>query len=156
MSVAIHPEGTAELLAGQLAEMRAAGRGAMQQAVDVGGREMRQLAPGRIGQHIEEHVHARLGTVTGVVAPARDLAQIARMVDEGTGVYVDFHSPIRPVAARRAANPRAAVRVAPGVFRRSVKGQRPQRFVERAEQAAEPQVTGILERAADAAIAKLK
>lgn len=145
MTVTIHPQGTGELLVHQLTEFRKLARHAMKDATHVAAQEMRHLAPGSISEHIEERLGGGPGEVTGVVFPTE---YFAKYVDEGTGVYVEFHQPIAPKAARLQANPRAALKLGDGGFRKSVKGQPPQRFVERAKEHSRPQVERLLERPA--------
>ncbi len=149
----IHPPHTSQLLARQYDELRTEARAAMKQATTVAAEELRRLAPGHIGEHIEERIGSSPGMVTGTVFLTD---RGARFADEGTGIYVEFHEPIGVKPARRAANPRAAMQIAPGVFRRRVKGQRPQRFIERAAEAAEPRVDAILDRPASTVPGRLK
>lgn len=150
--VTIHPRGTADLLAHQLSEMRAAGRDAMRHAVHITHEEMSHLAPGHLSEDIAERVGSGAGSITGAVFPTPDWA---KYVDEGTGIYVEHHHPITPLASRAQGNPRAALKLKGGRFRRSVRGQRGQHFVQRTREHMEGPVGDILEKPAFTVTARL-
>jgi len=129
--------------------MKEEGRTAMRAAVNRAKDEMVALAPkghtGKLARRISATVRASQGGVSGGVVPREHYAP---MVNRGTGIYVEHHAPIRPLPARRR-KPNAALRFKDEggeiIFRRKAKGQKPTRFVQRAERMAEQPVLGLLD-----------
>lgn len=115
---------------------------AMHKAVDLAKAREAELAPGSIGEHINTTVRETLSGVTGTIRP-RDAK--AGFVDKGTGLYREHHSAI---TAKKAGPRQKMLKIAlPGgqvIYRRSVKGQKPQRFVAHTRDAVEAEVVEIL------------
>jgi len=142
------PEQVVRDLERTLPILEKAGAEAMRAAVDLTRDRMRENAPrGRTGR-LSENIAATVNhTQTGVSGTVRPREKYARYVDRGTGLQAEYHSKITPKAAR-AASGRAALKFADGTFRRSSKGQKPTRFIERTREAAAVEAQHLLEQGA--------
>lgn len=132
-------------------------RASMRRAVDVTRDRMVSMAPRRSGKlagSIGATVHATGEGVSGTVRPRE---RYAEFVERGTGEYVEHHARISPKAGRTARGGAALKFKGEGgtVFRRSVKGQKPQRFVERTRDDVLPHVEDLLAHGAELATRKL-
>lgn len=128
--------------------LREQGVKAMHLAVDLAKAREAELAPGTIAEKIGSTVRETQTGVTGTVRP-RD--ERAGFVDKGTGLYVEHHHRITP-KAKGGQGPKNLKITLPGgqvIFRRSVKGQRPQNFVAHTRDGVEAEVIEILNAGAE-------
>lgn len=144
----ITPEQVVRDLERTLPILEKAGAEAMHAAVDLTRDRMRGNAPrgrtGRLGENISATVNH---TQTGVSGTVRPREKYARYVDRGTGLQVEHHSRITPKAGRKAKGG-AALKFADGSFRRSSKGQKLTRFIERTREEAAVEAQHLLEQGA--------
>ncbi len=115
-------------------------RHAMQEAVDITHHRLSANAPKRSGAlagKITALVRVNSTGVTGIVRPRM---KYARYLDEGSGLYAEFHHPITP----KARGPRAALKFSDGSFRRSSKGTPPTHFIRRTREQVAQEVEDVL------------
>ncbi len=136
---------------------------AMTQARDIARDELRDEAPGRLGDAITGSVRKTPHGYRATVAPPRKqyhppgeatVAQVVRWVNRGTGTRRVGPGPKKPITGKRGV---LRPMVLPGGKKvRSVKGQAANPFVARAAARAEPRVRAAIEQTARHAADRLR
>lgn len=123
----------------------------MRAAVDLAVDRERGLAPGRIGTSVSGLVRENATGVSGTIRPR---SKIAGLVDKGTGLLHEsgFHHAITPTRAKVL---KFVGHDGQTYYRREIKGQRPQLFVERTRDELAVEVEGLLAAGAQAATDRL-
>lgn len=144
----------------QIAEREA--REALRAAGERAKRAIQQAAPKGSTRRLSSRIGVRVtDTPTGARVTVKPNERYAHLVDQGSGLYGNrystFITPKKPMSPR---NPKKAATLrfgGPGgvIFRRRVRGQRPQNFIRRAKADAEAEAVRILERGADEAMRKM-
>jgi hypothetical protein len=126
---------------------------AMQEAVDITHHRLSENAPrGRTGALSEKITALTRTNATGVSGTVRPRATYAGYVNEGSGIYAEYHHPITPKATR---GPRARLKFADGSFRRSSKGTPATHFIDRTRDETADEVEDLLAAGAQKATDRL-